>query len=225
MSIILKKGQSYILDESQYDLSAITVGLGWDPRESPLTESLLQKWFTPPKPSPFDLDAIAFMLDANEKVSNLGYSKEMGKGQLAHLVSSDIIYYNNLRHPEGAVYHTGDNLTGDGAGDDEQIIVRIQALHPKFHKILFLASIYEGIRRKQHFGMVQNAFIRAVDAEGKEMVRYNLSQNQLYQAKCSMLFGEVFREAGQWRFRALGEGLTTDAFPRILESYIYTPES
>lgn len=224
MSIQLKQGQTYSLDESQYDLSAITVGLGWDPRRANSGKNW-QKWLLPRQPRSFDLDAIAFLLDKQDKVTNLGYSKEMSEGQMAHLINSDIIYYNNLRHPGGAVYHTGDNRTGDGSGDIEQIIVRVRALDTKYHKILFLASIFEGNDRRQHFGMVDNAFIRAVDAQGKEMVRYDLSQNDDYDENCTMLFGEVFRDGPRWQFRALGKALQTDKFPQILENYVYTPSS
>ncbi len=220
MSILLQKGQSYLLDESQFDLSAITIGLGWDPRKAMPRSKSWQKWLAPVPPQPFDLDAIAFLLDENEKIKNLGYSKEMGDGKMAHLINSDIIYFNNLRHPGGAVYHTGDNRTGDGSGDVEQILVRICSLDPLYHKILFMASIFEGKRRRQHFGLVDNAFIRAVDASGKEMVRYNLSQDKTYDEKCSMLFGEVSRDGARWQFRALGEALLTDKFPLILESYV-----
>jgi tellurium resistance protein TerD len=220
MSILLQKGQSYSFDESRYDLSSITVGLGWDPRKEPERNAQWKKWLSSKARKPFDLDAIAFLLDQNTKIRNLGYSKEVREGQMAHLVNSDVVYFNNLRHPGGAVYHTGDNRTGDGSGDVEQIIVRIRALDPLYHKIIFLASIFEGNRRRQHFSMIDNAFIRAVDAQGREMVRYNLSHDETYEKKCTMLFGEVARGEAGWQFRALGEALETDEFPKILENYV-----
>ena len=206
MAINLQKGQTINLEKDQYDLSSVTVGLGWDVKAK--ESGLLSNIFGGnKKEDDYDLDAIAFMLDANGKVANLGNRK---------LVGGDVIFFNNLRHSSGNVYHTGDNRTGDGEGDDEQIVVKLDKLDSCYDKIVILVSIYKGIQRGQDFGQVENAFIRAVDAKGKEMLRYDLSKDEQFDKKCSMIFGEFYRRNGGWKFRAIGTPYQTDSFVDIL---------
>lgn len=209
MTINLQKGQTINLEKSQYDLATVTIGLGWDVRK-PAPAGVLGKIFGGGKQEDYDLDAIAFLLDEKGKVRNLGDK----------LVGGDVVFYNNLKHPSGTIWSTGDNRTGDGAGDDEQIVVKLTTMSTNVQKILFLVSIYQGHKKNQHFGMVDNAFIRAVDARGKEMARYSLSGDAAYNGKCSMLFGEVYRHAEGWKFRALGDPRDTDNFVEILKNYV-----
>jgi stress response protein SCP2 len=126
-----------------------------------------------------------------------------------------------MKHPSNNIWLTGDNRTGAGDGDDEQIIVKLDNLDPKFEKILFIVSIYQGRQRNQHFGGVENAFIRAVDGKGKEIAKFNLSGDATYNNMCSMIFAEAYRKDGTWKFRALGDPQPTDSFVDILKSYVY----
>ncbi|MDR0643352.1 MAG: TerD family protein [Treponema sp.] len=137
-----------------------------------------------------DCDALAMLCDANGKVSGI----------------RDVVWWHDLKHSSGAIWSTGDNRTGAGEGDDEEIIVDLPRIPVKFEKIIFAVSIYDANVRKQHFGMISNAFIRAVDAEtNKELFKYDLSER--YNGKTGMVFGEIYRRDGKWKFSAIGEPL------------------
>lgn len=210
MAINLQKGQTINLEKKEYDLSQITIGLGWDVRKSK-PKGLLGGLFGGGKEDDYDLDAIAFLLDGNDKIRNLGKDR---------LVGSDVIFYNNMKHPSGAIWLTGDNRTGAGDGDDEQIIVKLNSMAPSVNKILFLVTIYQGKKKGQHFGMIDNTFIRAVDAKGKEMAKYNMSNDASFSDKCAMIFAEVYRKGDEWKFRAIGEPKETDMFVEIMKQYL-----
>ncbi|MBQ7197562.1 MAG: TerD family protein [Synergistaceae bacterium] len=121
------------------------------------------------------------------------------------LNSDDIVYFGHLQHRSGGIVHTGDNLTGEGEGDDEQIIVNFDKLPSDYDKIIFVVNIYNSSQRGQNFGMIQNAFIRIVDAETKtELCKYNLTEN--YDGMTAMIFGEIYLRNGQWKFNAIGQG-------------------
>ncbi|TAF67627.1 MAG: TerD family protein, partial [Flavobacterium sp.] len=141
-------------------------------------------------------------------------------GSKVGLFEGDVIYFNSMKHPSGHIWLTGDNRTGAGDGDDEQIIVKLDSLDTKFQRIIFVVSIYQGKRNNQHFGMVENAFIRAVDASGKEITKFSLSGDASVNGMCSMVFSEVYRKDGGWKFRAIGEPHATDTFVEILKNYI-----
>ena len=211
MAINLQKGQTINLSKDTYDLSEVMIGLGWDIKEEPKKGGLLGKLLGGQKDADYDLDAIAFLLDPNDKLINLGNER---------LIGGDVIFFNNLKHSSGNIWHTGDNLTGAGEGDDEQIIVKLNSLSEHYHKIVFLVTIYQGQQKNQHFGMVQNAFIRAVDRKGKEMARYSLSNESSFNNMSSMIFAEVYRKEGGWKFRALGNPQREDSFVPILKSYL-----
>jgi tellurium resistance protein TerD len=198
MGINLIKGQNIDLRKGgatneasivEYDLSNVTIGLGWDVSRIASGD--------------YDLDAVAVLLDANGKVRE----------------NADVIYYGNKQHRSGKIWSTGDNLTGAGEGDDEQIIVKLEELDQKYEKIVFFASIYRGIDKGQHFGMVENAFIRAVDGFGKEIARYNISANPDTNNKRSLVFCEVYRWKGAWKMKAIGEALDTDSLTTVVERY------
>ncbi len=208
MAINLQKGQTINLEKSQYDLSSVTIGLGWDIKKS--GGGILGGLFGG-NAKEYDLDAMAFLLNANNQVANLGSDKLLG---------GDVIFFNNLKHPSGQIWLTGDNRTGAGDGDDEQIIVKLNTLDIKFEKIVFVVTIYQGQQNKQHFGMVDNAYIRAVDAKGVEMARFSLSGDATYNGMCSMVFAEVYRRDGNWKFRALGDPHQTDLFVKLLQNYL-----
>jgi tellurium resistance protein TerD len=223
MAINLQKGQTIDLrkndkGESVYDLSQVTIGLGWDVRQKPT--SFLGKLLGGTKEEEYDLDAIAFLLDSNGKIANLGKTINRPDGSKIGLYEGDVIYFNSMKHPSGHIWLTGDNRTGDGDGDDEQIIVKLDSLDEKYQKILFIVSIYQGRKNNQHFGLVENAFIRAVDAKGKEITKFSLSGDASVNGMCSMIFSEVYRKDGAWKFRAIGDPQATDNFVEILKNYI-----
>lgn len=137
----------------------------------------------------FDLDASAFLLSASDKVRG----------------DADFIFYNNLRSSDGSVEHTGDNRTGEGDGDDEALKVELGKVPADVQKIAVSVTIHEGEARRQSFGMVSNAFIRVVnDVTGREIARYDLSEDA--STETAMIFGEVYRHNGEWKFRAVGQG-------------------
>lgn len=198
MAINLTKGQSIVLSKSEYDLSRLTMALGWD--VAPPKKSI----FGRSSGANFDLDSYALLLGENGKLNNY---------------KEDVIYYSNLESKDKTVVHSGDNLTGAGDGDDEQILVKLSSLSAQYDKIILGVNIYNGKERKQHFGLVENAFVRAVDATGKEIARYRLSNDPSYEGKLNMLMGEVYREGGEWKFKAVGNPLAED-FNGVVGSFI-----
>ena len=175
MSISLNKGGNLSLSKEAPGLSKILVGLGWDTRSSDGQD--------------FDLDASAFLLKEGDKVRG----------------DTDFIFYNQLKSPDGSVEHTGDNLTGEGEGDDEVIKVDLSRVPPEIQKISVAVTIHDADARRQNFGMVSNAFIRIVnDAGGAEIARYDLSEDA--STETAMVFGEVYRNGPEWKFRAVGQG-------------------
>lgn len=213
MAISLKKGQGVSLKKSEYDLSMVTIGLGWDINEG--KKGLLGSLFGK-KEEEYDLDVVAFLCDANGKVQNLG---DLDSNNRVTLVGGDIVFFNSLRHSSGCIWFTGDNRTGDGDGDDEQIVVKLNDLPDAYQKIAFVVQIYGGHNRGQNFGKVQNAFIRAVDNKGKEMARFDLSGGAAFSQYCSMLFAEMVRESGGWKFNAIGSPDQSDSFVTWLKQY------
>jgi len=215
MAINLTKGQTIDLRKNDqgesFDLSSVTMGLGWDVRQNK-SGGFLGGLLGGGKGEEYDLDAIAFLLDANGKVANLGQSLKGG----------DIIFFNSQKHSSGHIWLTGDNRTGAGDGDDEQIIVKLESLDKKYQKILFVVAIYKGKENNQHFGMVENAFIRAVDNKGKEIAKYNLSGDASFNGMCSMVFAELYRKDETWKFRAIGDPYPYDSFVEILKNYVYS---
>ena len=181
MSVNLQKGQKVELRKTDGgSLRRVMVGLGWD-------EVQRKGGFFAPKPADIDCDASAFLCI---------------NGRL--MGTDDVVYFGNLRHKTNAVQHMGDNLTGAGEGDDEQIMVDLTALPESYDKVVFVVNIYQAMQRGQHFGMIQNAFIRICDAESRqELCKYNLSEN--YDGMTAMVFGELYRHKGTWKFNAIGQ--------------------
>ena len=181
MSVNLQKGQKVNLrKEDGGTLRRVMVGLGWD-------EVKQKRGFFAPKPQDIDCDATAFLCQ---------------NGRLMGV--PDIVYFGALTHSSGAVRHMGDNLTGAGEGDDEQILVDLAEMPEAYDKIVFVVNIYQAAQRKQHFGLIENAFIRICDAEtGQELCKYNLSEN--YEGMTAMVFGEIYRRGQDWKFNAIGQ--------------------
>lgn len=197
MSISLVKGQKISLRKNSGDaLTKVCVGLGWDPVKPQaggkgFFNKILHAIITE-KPQDIDVDASCFLL------------------QNDHIVhTDDIVYFGHLMHSTHAVHHMGDNLTGEGDGDDEQILVNLKDLPPEYNRLVFVVNIYHADTRHQDFGQIENCFIRIVDSRtGKEFCRFNLSDRTVYANKTAMIFGSIYRHDGEWKFAA--DGTATD---------------
>ena len=176
MAVCLKKGQKVDLTKTNPGLKKITVGLGWD----------VNKY---DGGADFDLDASAFMLGAGGRVAR----------------DEDFVFYGNANHPSGSVTYGGDNRTGAGEGDDEQIFVDLSLVPANIEKIDFTVTIYDAVERRQNFGQVSNAFVRIVDdATGAELIRYDLEED--FSIETALVVGELYRHNGEWKFNAIGSG-------------------
>jgi len=176
--VSLSKGGNVSLTKAVPNLTAVFVGLGWDARTTSGAD--------------FDLDASALLVGTSGKILSDGH----------------FVFFNNLTSPDGSVVHTGDNLTGDGDGDDETINVDLAKLSSDVVSIVFPVSIYDADVRHQSFGQVTNAYIRVVDAHTKiELARYDLSEDA--SSETAMIFGELYRRGEEWKFRAVGQGYTS----------------
>ena len=175
MAVSLKKGGNVSLEKESPGLKFVLVGLGWDARATDGAD--------------FDLDASAFLLTEGEKVRN----------------DSDFIFYNNLRSTDGSIEHTGDNLTGEGEGDDETIKIELGKVPQAIQKIAISVTIHDAEDRRQNFGMVSNAYIRIVNTENsKEITRFDLVEDM--STETAMIFGELYRHNSEWKFKAVGQG-------------------
>jgi tellurium resistance protein TerD len=178
MSVSLSKGGNVSLTKEAPGLTAVLVGLGWDARTT--------------SGAAFDLDASALMVGTAGKI----------------LSDAHFVFFNNLTSPDGSVEHTGDNLTGEGEGDDEVIKVNLAGVPAEVDKIVVTVSIYDAETRSQSFGQVRNAYIRVINqADGAELTRYDLSEDASNET--AMIFGELYRNSGEWKFRAVGQGYST----------------
>ncbi|AQU66055.1 TerD family protein [Streptomyces sp. PSRA5] len=175
MGVSLSKGGNVSLSKEAPGLTAVLIGLGWDARSTTGAD--------------FDLDASALLVNAAGKVPS----------------DQHFIFYNNLKSPDGSVEHTGDNLTGEGEGDDESLKVNLAGVPADVDKIVFPVSIHEAESRSQSFGQVRNAFIRVVNQDGgAELARYDLTEDA--STETAMVFGELYRNGAEWKFRAVGQG-------------------
>ena len=176
MAITLSKGQKVSLTKGNPGLKNIVVGLGWDTNK-------YDGGFD------FDLDSAAFLLGENDKVNS----------------DSDFIFYNNLKHSSGAVQHLGDNLTGEGDGDDEQVKLDLSLVPQNVNKIAFTVTIHEAQERRQNFGQVNNSYVRVVNADtNQELLKYELGED--FSIETAVVVCEIYRPNGEWKFNALGSG-------------------
>lgn len=182
MAVCLSKGQKVDLTKTNPGLQKLLVGLGWDTNKYD-------------GGSDFDLDAAAFLLGGNGKTAS----------------DADFVFYGNLKHASGGVEHMGDNLTGDGEGDDEQIKVNLASVPASVEKIAFTVTIYDAETRRQNFGQVSNAFIRIVDeGSNTELVRFDLGED--FSIETAVVVGELYRHNGEWKFNAVGSGFQGGLF-------------
>ncbi|MDF9599268.1 TerD family protein [Bacillus cereus] len=176
MVIQLQKGQKVDLTKGRENLKNVMIGLGWDVNEFDGGHD-------------FDLDASAFLLNSAGKCA-----KDL-----------DFIFYNNLKSTCGSVVHSGDNLTGGGDGDDEQLVVHLDKVPSNVDKIAFTVTIYDALKRNQNFGQVKNAFVRLANKDtGEEIFRYDLGED--FSIETAVVFCELYRHNGEWKFNAVGAG-------------------
>jgi tellurium resistance protein TerD len=176
--ISLQKGQKIDLTKGNPGLTKVVIGLGWDTNK-------YSGGFD------FDLDASAFLIDKNGKAGGI----------------EDFIYYNNLVGGDGSVVHTGDNLTGDGEGDDEQIKIDLLKVPAHVDKVAISVTIHDAIARGQNFGQVSNAFVRVVnETNEQEVIRYDLGED--FSVETALVICELYRHQGEWRFNAVGSGFS-----------------
>lgn len=176
MPVSLTKGQKVSITKGNPGLAKVIVGLGWDVNQFDTGGD-------------FDLDTAAFLLTAQGRVSQ----------------QEDFVFFGNLRHPSGCAEHLGDNLTGAGDGDDEQIRINLSLVPDHIVKIAFTVTIYNSEERRQNFGQVNNAFIRIYDEQtGEELLRYDLGED--FSIETAAVFGELYKNNGEWKFNAIGSG-------------------
>ena len=176
MAIVLQKGQKVDLTKGNKGLKKVLIGLGWD----------VNKY---DGRADFDLDSAAFCCAADGKVKS----------------ESDFVFYNNLTHPSGGIKHLGDNLTGEGDGDDEQLVIELDLVPDTIDKIDFTVTIHEADARGQNFGQVSNAYVRVVNEEtGEELIRYDLGED--FSIETAIVVCEIYRHNGEWKFSAVGSG-------------------
>ena len=189
MPINLSKGQKVDLTKTNPGLKKIMVGLGWDVNAFDTAYA-------------FDLDASAFLLGENGKCPT----------------EKEFVFYGNLAHPSESVTHMGDNLTGEGEGDDEQIELDLTKIPNNITRIAFTVTIYDAEVRKQNFGQVSNSFIRIVDsATDTELIRYDLGED--FSIETAVVVGELYRHNGEWKFHAIGQGTNDPGLGEIANSY------
>ncbi|GGN98930.1 TerD family protein [Saccharibacillus kuerlensis] len=176
MAISLQKGQKVDLTKTNPSLKKVLVGLGWDTNKYDGGKD-------------FDLDSSAFLLGGNSKVT----------------ADTDFVFYNNPKNANGAVVHTGDNRTGEGEGDDEQLTVELASVPAEVEKISFCITIHDAAARSQNFGQVSNAFVRIVNADtNEELIRYDLGED--FSVETAIVVAELYRHSGEWKFSAVGSG-------------------
>ncbi len=177
MPVSLSKGGNVSLTKEAPGLSVVLVGLGWDARST--------------DGAAFDLDASALLVGESGRV----------------LSDAHFVFFNNLLSPDGSVEHKGDNLTGEGEGDDEAVEVKLALVPAEVTRIVFPVTIYDAATRQQNFGQVRNAFIRVVNAQSSvELARFDLAED--YSVETALIFGELYRNGAEWKFRAVGQGYT-----------------
>lgn len=203
MSISLQKGQKVNLSKENSGLSKVMVGLGWDEATAGSGKGFLASMFSIKQDIDCDASAILLKNGVFENTRKL----------------EDLVYFGNLTHKSRAIRHMGDNLTGAGDGDDEQIEIDLQKLPAEYDRVVIFVNIYNAVSRKQDFGMIKNAFIRLVDTKtGREMCRYNLTED--YPGVTAVIFGEIYRHNNEWKFNAVGQGTKDPDIVSVVRRYL-----
>ena len=201
MSVSLQKGQRVNLTKEHPGLKKVVVGLGWDAAERTKKKGILSSLHNTEGAS-IDCDASAILLKG---------------GKICD--SDDVVYYGNLSHESKSVRHLGDNLTGNGDGDDEQIRINLAKVPAEYDKVAIVVNIYKCKERHQDFGVIKNAFIRVVDEKsGEELCKYSLSEN--YSGMTAMIFGELYRDGNEWKFAASGQGTKDTSIKQLCRHFM-----
>lgn len=203
MGINLQKGQRVDLTKGNAGLSRIQVGLGWDPAQKASGGGgfLGGLFGGGGKQANIDCDASVIMLQDDHVRSK-----------------NDVVYFGNLKSQNGAIQHSGDNLTGDGDGDDEVITIDLSSIPQEYNRLVFVVNIYDATNRKQHFGMIQNAYIRILNGSShEELIRYNLTDD--YSGNTTLVTGEIYRHGTEWKFAAIGNGTNDANLSAVIASY------
>jgi tellurium resistance protein TerD len=199
MAIQLQKGQRISLSKEAPGLKKLLCGLGWDVAKR--SNGGLFGAFN--SGQDYDLDASVICLNSNNKINDV----------------TNVVYFGNLSHPSQSITHLGDNLTGAGDGDDEQIIVDLSLIPPQISKLVFTVNIYDCIGRKQDFGLIENAFVRLVNlANNQELARYNLSGGE-YQGMTGMIMAEIYQHNNEWKLAAIGNGVKVNGLGELVKTY------
>ncbi|MEH2123583.1 TerD family protein [Nostoc sp.] len=199
MGINLQKGQRISLSKEAPGLTKLMCGLGWD-----LAKRSGGGFFGAFSNAPgFDLDASVICLDQNGKIADIG----------------NLVYFGNLSHKSGAITHLGDNLTGAGEGDDEQVLVDLARLPKEIVKLVFTVNIYDCITRKQEFAQVKNAFVRLVNtSNNQELAKYHLSGSE-YKGMTGMVMAEIYNHNNEWKLAAIGNGINVNGLEGLVKVY------
>ncbi|MFD1929834.1 TerD family protein [Sporosarcina siberiensis] len=201
MAIILQKGQRIDLTKGRPGLEKITVGLGWDPIEQKSKGLLGGLFGGGGSGSNMDIDASVIMLEDDKFLSK-----------------ENLVYFGNLKSKCGSITHTGDNITGEGDGDDEQVIVDLKRIPANINKLVFVVNIYDCVKRKQDFGQVENAFIRVMNSSNnEELLKFNLSES--YAGSTSLIVAEIYRHGSDWKFGAVGTGSMDPGLSQMVQRY------
>ncbi|MFA5528402.1 MAG: TerD family protein [Peptostreptococcales bacterium] len=201
MAINIEKGHDIVLTKGSIALSKILVGLGWDPvlveKKGLIGTLLVDNDF-----ADIDCDVSVIMLDKQDRFVD----------------KSHVVYFGNLKSFDESIVHLGDSLSGEGNGDDEQIIVELPKISPNIYRLIFVVNIYQPNKRKQDFGLIKNAYIRIVNASNnREFIRFNLSDD--YKGKTTLIIGEIYRHENEWRFLAMGEGTNDTSLNEVITRY------
>ncbi|OCS83381.1 TerD family protein [Caryophanon tenue] len=201
MVVNLQKGQRVDLTKGNAGLSRLQVGLGWDPVEQKKSGGLFGGLFGGGGGANIDCDASVIMLEDDRLVNQ-----------------EDVVYFGRKTSVDGSIKHSGDNLTGEGAGDDETIFIELGQVPAKYNKLVFVVNIYDAKKRNQDFGMIRNAYIRVLNpSTNEELIRYNLSDD--YAGQTALITGEIYRSGSDWKFAAVGTGTTDDGLSGLVNRY------
>jgi len=209
MSVNLQKGQKINLSKERAGLSRVMVGLGWDEAEKPQPKGFIASIFSAPEPphEEIDCDAFAILLGYDGKVLNH-----------AQKLEQCTVFFNNLVWPNGSIRHMGDNLTGAGEGDDEQIFVDLNSVPVEVGTIVFAVNIYKAFEKNQHFGMIRNAFIRVVDYERNiELCKFDLNEN--YMNQTALIAGALMRTQNGWEFMTDGTAARVASLVDVVSAF------
>ena len=201
MVVNLQKGQRIDLTKGNAGLSRLQVGLGWDPVEQKKSGGLFGGLFGGGGGANIDCDASVIMLEDDRLVNQ-----------------EDVVYFGRKTSVDGSIKHSGDNLTGEGAGDDETVFIELGQVPAKYNKLVFVVNIYDAKKRNQDFGMIRNAYIRVLNpSTNEELIRYNLSDD--YAGQTALITGEIYRSGSDWKFAAVGTGTTDDGLSGLVNRY------